>query len=321
MKVLRHAATGAPDGWVVADSDLDDAAVLRLDPSVPDAPYLVQTVDFITPVVDDPFVFGQVAAANSLSDVWAMGGEPRFALNVVAFPSDLPLELLGQILAGGADKVREAGAVIVGGHTVTDREPKYGLSVTGVVAPSAVTSQRGARPGDALILTKALGTGLLVGAARKDELDPDAAEALVASMTQLNQAAARAAREVGVHAATDVTGFGLLGHAWHIARASAATLVIDAGALPGLPTARARAAAASLGGAAGRNLTYVREHLSGEAPHEGLRLAIDPQTSGGLLFAVPEARVEALRERLEAAGALAVRVGEVVDGPAGLRWR
>lgn len=320
MKVLRHAATGAPEGWVVADSDLDDAAVLRLDPSASDGPLLVQTVDFITPVVDDPFVWGQVAAANALSDVYAMGGEPRFALNVAGFPGDLPLDIIGRVFEGGADKVKEAGAAIVGGHTVKDKEPKYGLSVTGVVHEEHLTSQGGAKAGDALVLSKALGTGLLVGAARQDALGDDEARALHASMTQLNRAAAKCMREVGAKAATDVTGFGLLGHAWHIAKASGLVLELDGAALPALPGARERAADASLGGAAGRNLRYVEHVLSGEASHADLRLAIDPQTSGGLLIAIAAAEADALCEALQAAGALGVIVGRALEGEPGLRW-
>lgn len=323
MKVLRNVATEAPDGWVVADSDLDDAAVVRwVDRSVDGAPLLVQTVDFITPVVDDPFVWGQVAAANALSDVWAMGGEPRFALAIVGFPSDvLGLDVLERILAGGADKVREAGAAVVGGHTVKDSEPKYGLSVTGFVTEADLVTHGGARVGDVLVLTKALGTGLLVGATRKDEIEPHERDALVASMCQLNQPAARCMRSVGVNAATDVTGFGLLGHAHHIARASGLALELRGDALPVLPGGGERAAKASLGGAAGRNLAYVEEHVEGEVGHETLRLAIDPQTSGGLLIAVPEERADALVAELDQAGVTGARIGRVVEGPpGGIRW-
>lgn len=317
------AGADEPDGRVVGQTDRDDAAVLRLAELSPEGPYLVSTVDVITPVVDDPYVFGQVAAANALSDVYAMGGEPRFALAIAAFPRDrLPLEVLGGILRGGADKVREAGAAVVGGHSIADPEPKYGLAVTGMVSRERLVTQAGARAGDVLLLTKALGTGLLVGALRQEELAPDEERALVASMTRLNASAARCMAEVGATAATDVTGFGLLGHAHHLALSSGLSLELDPEALPALAGARERAAKASHGGAAGRNLTYVEPVLSGLAPDAGLRLAIDPQTSGGLLIAVAPEQAGRLALALAASGAQGARIGRVAPGePGALRWR
>ncbi len=214
----------------------DDAGVYRLSDRIA----LVQTVDFFTPIVDDPVLFGEIAAANALSDVYAMGGRPLTALNLVGFSvSRYGADTLAAILRGGAAKVREAGAVIVGGHTIDDAEPKYGLAVTGVVDPDQVWTNKGARPGDVLILTKPIGTGVLSTALKRDLAPPAAVEAMVETMRTLNRAAAEAGQAVGgIHAATDVTGFGLLGHASHIARESGVALVIEAEAVPVLPGAR-----------------------------------------------------------------------------------
>ena len=200
---------------------------------------LVQTVDFFAPIVDDPYLFGQIAAANALSDVYAMGGEPLTALNIVGFPiGQLPLEVLTDILRGGQDKVHEAGALVVGGHTIIDEELKFGLAVTGRVHPERVLTNAAARVGDRLVLTKPIGTGLLATAGKAESLGTDEAEALYASMCLLNATASRAAVTVGVRCATDVTGFGLLGHALHIATASNVTLRVDAARVPLLPGAR-----------------------------------------------------------------------------------
>lgn len=312
MQVLRNVATVAPEGVVVADTGHDDAAVVRWPSSSVDGPYLVATVDVITPVVDDPRTFGAIAAANAVSDVFAMGGTPRFALAIAAFPKDLPLWVLEEILAGGADKAREAGALVVGGHTIKDPEPKYGLAVHGDVTKEALVTQAGAKPGDALVLTKALGTGLCLAALRKETLAPADADALIASMLRLNLAAARGMRGLGAHAATDITGFGLLGHALHVAQASDVTLVIEASALPALPSARERAAQASFGGAAKANLDYVAPHLARTASEAELRLAVDAQTSGGLLIALPSGAADELVQRLTDDGHAAARIGEVV---------
>jgi len=321
VKVLSAVATEAPEGVVVGDTSLDDAAVLRWPSGSVDGPYLVQTVDFVTPVVDDPFTFGAVAAANALSDVYSMGGVPRFCLAIAGFPGDLPLWVLEEILAGGASKVREAGAIIVGGHTVKDAEPKYGLSVTGEVTPDALVTQAAARPGDVLVLTKPLGTGLLIGALREDALDAEVEAALIDSMTRLNATAAAHMVAVGAKASTDVTGFGLLGHAWHVAKASGVTLVLEGAALPALPTARDRAATASLGGAAKRNHDYVKESLELRADDATLRLAVDAQTSGGLLIAVRPDRADELLQRLHDDDVAAARVGEVTAGDPALSLR
>jgi selenide,water dikinase len=303
----------------VGPDTLDDAAVVRWPrSSAPDAPLLVQTVDVIAPIVDDPYEFGAVAAANALSDIYAMGATPRLALNVAAFPrAKLPVAVLRDILRGGAETVIAAGAMVAGGHTIDDDVPKYGLVVTGEVAPGDLVTNAGGRPGDVLVLTKALGTGLLAGAVRRGDVAPEALAALVASMTRLNAAAARAMVAVGAHAATDVTGFGLIGHAMQLARASKVGARIEVGALPVLPGAWELAVAATLGGAAGRNRQYVGDRLRGEVGAPWLRLAADPQTSGGLLIAVAPSDLAELCRRLEDAGDHAAVIGtlEPADEP------
>ena len=269
----------------------------------------MQTVDFFAPIVDDPYRFGQIAAANALSDVYAMGGEPLTAMNIVGWPSGkIDLSILGEILRGGQDKVHEAGAVVVGGHTIIDDEVKFGLSVTGRVHPKKILTNAAARPGDQLILTKPIGTGLLATAMKKDRLSPDAAEALYASMTTLNRDAARVAVALGVTCATDVTGFGLLGHAHHIAAASDVTLAIEAAAVPLLPDVRALVRSGITTGGSERNAAYLATRVSwGKATDEDRTILQDPQTSGGLLVAVPSDRVS---EYLSSVAG-SVRIGDV----------
>jgi selenide,water dikinase len=267
----------------------DDAGVF----AVSDDLALVQTVDFFAPIVDDPYEFGQIAAANALSDVYAMGGEPLTALNVVGFPTDkLPLTVLAEILRGANDKIREAGAVIVGGHSVIDDEVKFGLAVTGRVDPRVMLTNAGARAGDRLVLTKPIGTGILATAMKRGDLREPERRGLIESMARLNAAAGRAARDVGARCATDITGFGLLGHASHIARASGVTLVVHADAVPVLPGARDAVARGIRTGGAERNRTYLDPLVDWGASSESDRaLLVDPQTSGGLLVAVPAPRV------------------------------
>ncbi len=276
---------------------------------------LVSTVDFFTPIVDDPYTFGAIAAANALSDVYAMGGRPLTVLNISCFPqSGLPLEVLGEILAGGAAKVAEAGALVVGGHTVADEEIKYGMAVTGLVHPERITRNVGARPGDLLVLTKALGTGIVTTAAKHERVEAAMLEAAIASMCALNAAAAAVLARYAVHACTDVTGFGLLGHAYEMASASGVTLRLEAAALPLLPGARALAAAGELTGGSKRNRRYLEGKVT-IAPGLGselVEIALDPQTSGGLLAALPAAEASGLVAELHAAGVLmAAVVGEV----------
>ncbi len=293
-----------------------DAGVYRLD----EQRALVQSLDFFTPVVDDPFRFGQIAAANALSDIYAMGGTPLTALNLVGFPScSLGTEPLVRILQGGADKVAEAGAVIVGGHTVEDEEPKYGLAVTGLVDPRRMVTTVGCQPGDRLILTKPLGTGILTTALKGELLDEAAIEAAVSGMTTLNRAASAVMLEIGVSACTDVTGFGLLGHALEMAEASEVALVIEAQALPAYPRVLEMAAMGLIPEGSYRNRDYYlpRVEQSGSIPVEALDLLTDPQTSGGLLMAVAKEKASLLQERLKAAGCGAYLIGWVESAAAG----
>jgi selenide,water dikinase len=290
----------------------DDAAVYQIDSETA----IVQTIDFFPPVVDDPYTFGAVAAANAMSDVYAMGGEVVMALNVAAFPEDMAPETITEILRGGAETVRKAGGIIAGGHTVLDEEPKYGLSVMGLVHPQRLITKTGARPGDALVLTKALGTGLILTAAKRDVVSPGHLEAAVASMLTLNRHAAHLAVEASAHAMTDVTGFGIIGHAFEIADHSAVHLTLRAGRLPLLPGALGYSEAGLDFGGMGRNRaglehkTEIDPSLSDPVRH----LLFDPQTSGGLLIALePEAAASMVASLLRD-GLPAAIVGEVTAG-------
>ena len=275
---------------LVGRETFDDAGVFRLSDDLA----LVQTVDFFAPIVDDPYEFGQVAAANALSDVYAMGGEPLTALSIVGFPTGtLPLEILTDILRGGQDKVHEAGAIVIGGHSIIDEELKYGLSVTGRVHPDRILTNAGARSGDILVLTKPLGTGFVTTALKRGSITADLAAPTIASMRALNRDASRQAVALGARCATDITGFGLLGHASHIARSSNVTIRIDATKLPVLPGALEAWRTGATPGGAERNDAFVRELTewdSVEPFHEAL--VIDPQTSGGLLVSLPAPVVE-----------------------------
>ena len=292
---------------IIGPDTFDDAGVFRLHDDLA----LVQTVDFFAPIVDDPFDFGRIAAANALSDIYAMGGTPITALALAAFPDKvLPLSVLTAILLGGETVVRSAGALVVGGHTITDDEVKYGLAVTGTVHPSRVMSNAGALPGDALFLTKPLGTGLLATQMKEGTLAPHLAAPLIASMVRLNASAAAVAAELGVRAATDVTGFGLLGHASHMARASNVTLRFDSAQLPALEGAVAACESGVRTGGAVRNARFAEPFVDwGPRVSTYARvLAVDPQTSGGLLVAVPTARAGEYLARVEGA----VRIGDVL---------
>ncbi|HET7623554.1 MAG TPA: selenide, water dikinase SelD [Gemmatimonadaceae bacterium] len=291
---------------LVGSESFDDAGVFVLSDDIA----LVQTVDFFAPIVDDPYDFGRIAAANALSDVYAMGGEPLTAMNIVGFPtSTLPVEVLTEILRGGYDMVRAAGAVMAGGHTVVDEELKYGLSVTGRAEPKRLLTNAGARVGDVLVLTKPLGSGLLTTAARSGELDADAHGTMVQWMARLNDVASRAALAVGARCATDITGFGLLGHASHIARGSGVTLRIDPARVPLLPGARAAAERGVSTGGGGRNAEYLESRVAwGDTDFVVRAILVDPQTSGGLLVAVPASAVDDYLSRV----AEAVEIGAVV---------
>jgi selenide,water dikinase len=299
---------------LVGISTGDDAGVFRLSDDIA----IVNTVDFFTPVVDDPFTYGQISAANALSDVYAMGGVPRTALNIVCWPqSGLPGTLLTDILRGAADKAREAGVVIVGGHTVADEEVKFGMAITGVIDPRRIVRNIGAQVGDALVLTKALGTGILMTAFKRDAIDNenDAYQAAVRSMTQLNAAAASAMLKYDVHAATDVTGFGLVGHALKMAEGSGVTFVFEESDLPLLPGVLEQCRAGMIPGGGERNREYYAPsvRISDEVAEEIATITFDPQTSGGLLIAIPEKQSLELVAELQNCGHReAAIVGRVV---------
>lgn len=289
----------------------DDAAVYKLNDDLA----IVQTVDFFAPIVDDPWTFGAIAAVNAMSDVWAMGGEVVMALNIAALPDDMAPEVAASIVRGAAEMVAQAGGVIAGGHTVYDREPKFGLAVTGLVHPQRVFTKAGARPGDILYLTKPLGTGVIVTAARNDRAEPAWLEAAVSSMVRFNRHPAHIAAAVGVHAMTDVTGFGLLGHADEMARLSGAGMRLWATAIPALPGALACIAMGISTGGEARNRAFVspRVRVDADVPADIVHLLFDPQTSGGLLIAVAPERAPELEARFRADGCDLWRIGEVTE--------
>lgn len=298
----------------------DDAAVYQLGPDLA----LVQTVDYITPTVDDPYAFGQIAAANALSDIYAMGGKPIFALNIVGFPANtLPLEVLLDILRGGADKAAEAGVSIVGGHSVDDKEPKYGLCVTGFVHPQRVLTNAQAQAGDALILTKPLGLGIITTAIKVQRASPETITEAVRVMSTLNKAAAEAMLEVGAHACTDVTGFGLLGHLHEMAHASGVGARVSLSQVPVLPQVWELVEEGFAPGGTHANRRFVEGWVMWDEALslEQQLLLCDAQTSGGLLIAVPPGRAEALLAALRRRGTLAAaQIGEMMSGEAGRLW-
>jgi selenide,water dikinase len=288
----------------------DDAAVYRLD----ERTARVFTVDFLPPVVDDPRAFGRIAATNALNDVYAMGGRPLLALSVTAFPEELPVEMLGEVLAGAAEATREAGAILAGGHTIRDEEPKYGLAVVGTVHPDGVWRKSGARPGDAVLLTKPLGTGLVLQAVRDGRAPEGALDAAVASMTELNRDAADTLRSFSPNAVTDVTGFGLLGHAHETAERSGVRIALDADRLPALPGAVELAADGVRTGGDRRNRDFAGPHVESTAAPELEALAYDPQTSGGLLVTLPNDKRAVLEATFAAGGLPLHHVGAVEEG-------
>ncbi len=291
----------------------DDAAVYRLGDDLA----LVQSVDFFTPIVDDAYDWGRIAAANALSDLYAMGARPLTALQLVGWPRDhLPFDLLGDVIEGGAAVMEEAGCLLVGGHSIDDRDPKYGFAVTGIARPEEITTNRGASPGDALVLTKPLGTGLIATGIKRDAVDPGIADGAVAVMASLNAGAARAVRSVGVSAVTDVTGFGLLGHLGEML-AGEVGAELDAGAVPLLPGALEMAASGVVPGGTERNLEHAAGFTDFADTADPIRIVLaDAQTSGGLLIAVTPDRVGELRDALRAEQAAAAAViGRIVDGP------
>jgi selenide,water dikinase len=280
----------APPELLVGLQAVDDAAVYQVN----EQQAIISTADFFPPVVDDAYAFGAIAAANALSDVYAMGGQPLMAINLVAWPSDLEPELLSEILRGGSDTVARSGAIIAGGHTVTDKEPKYGLAVTGMVHPQRIFTKGGARPGDLLVLGKPLGTGLITTAHKREQVNEDDLEAALNSMMRLNRQASQALLSLGerVHAVTDITGFGLLGHAWEMAAQSLTKMRFSFQALPLLPNARHYAELGCITGGAHRNEEYLSPHVRIAEQIDPFEREIlwDPQTSGGLFAAIaPEA--------------------------------
>ncbi len=306
-------APGAtPEDLLVGLDAPDDAAVYRLS----DDRALVLTVDFFAPIVDDPYSYGQIAAANALSDIYAMGAEVAVALNILGVPIDLDAGTTQEILRGGAEKVAEAGGVIVGGHTVIDPEPKYGLCVVGFVDPSRIMTKGGARPGDRLLLTKPLGTGLITTAHKFEECDESHLDAAVVTMSKLNAGASRLACEAGAVAMTDVTGFGLLGHAHEMAEAGGVGMRISAGVLPLLPGAEDYAYRGIVTGGGERNRAHLdgRVRFGGEISEDMQHLLFDPQTSGGLLFALPPAAADRAERRFAEAGEPLWCIGDVFEG-------
>jgi selenide,water dikinase len=288
----------------------DDAAVLRLD----DQRALIFTTDFFTPIVDDPYHYGAIAAANSLSDIYAMGGKPVLALNIAAFPNNLPLEILSQILQGMADKAKEAGVVIAGGHTIQDREPKVGLAAIGFVDIASLLTKGGAQIGDPLILTKPLGTGIIATAGKNDQVDPADLAAAITWMSLLNAQAARAAIKAGAHAMTDVTGFGLIGHASEMLRDESIAFEIQAGSLPLMQGAERYARQGIFPGGSAENRAMYESSVDLE---EGISpelrmLLFDAQTSGGLLIALPEAGVNLFKQAMESAQQAYWQIGRVI---------
>lgn len=301
---------------LVGAATADDACVYRLN----EHEALVETVDFITPIVDDPYTYGAIAAANSVSDIYAMGARPLFALNVVAFPKAcLGLSILSEILRGGAEKLAEAGIPVIGGHSIDDQEPKYGLVVTGTVHPDRVLTNAGARPGDWLILTKPLGSGIITTAAKNDKASPEVLDGAVRWMTTLNRQAAEIAAAYPIHACTDVTGFGLLGHLGEVALASGVAAQVRGGQVPLMAGAAALAEQDLFPGGTYRNYASLEGRLgnAGNLPEPAMLLLCDAQTSGGLILACDPAAGPELLDVLQDAGVPAAWIGELIEGPTG----
>jgi selenide,water dikinase len=311
--VLRHLPKVTDPNLLVGTETHDDAGVYRLSDEIA----IVQTIDFFPPVVNDPYVYGQIAAANAMSDVYAMGGEPKTALNLVCYPDDKePLDWLGRILEGSAERCQKARTVIVGGHTVRDDEIKFGLAVTGVIHPKRILTNATARSGDQLVLTKPLGTGFATTAHKAGACPEETFDAACASMIQLNQIGRDAMLEVGASAATDVTGFGLAGHAFEMAQGSQRTLVFHLGSLPLLPGIESLARKPYMTRASKTNREYVAAELQNEGIPDGARFEafFDAQTSGGLLISVSANQAPTLIARLKRDDAAAAAVvGEVID--------
>lgn len=300
---------------MVGSEDWSDAGIYRLNNEIA----LVQSIDFFTPIVDDPYDFGQIAVANALSDIYAAGAKPILALNIVCFPiNDMDKSILKEILKGGADKLNEAGAFMIGGHSVEDPEIKYGVSVTGVVHPERFVTNRGAKKGDILILTKPIGTGILSTALKGKLLDKETAKLLTQTMALLNRTASEVMMEVGVNACTDITGFGLLGHALEMARASKVTIRIWKDKVPILPRVYEFASMGIVPAGGRRNVNYCSKLVdTGNTDPVTLDILSDPQTSGGLLISLPSEKAQSLISKLKSRGIQATAVGEVLEESSG----
>jgi selenide,water dikinase len=310
-ELLRGFVPAEAENLLVGLSPADDAAVYRLD----DERALVFTVDFFPPLVDDPTLYGRIAATNALNDVFAMGGSPLLALSIAAFPESLPNETLAAIFGAAAEQVRAAGGILAGGHTLRDDEPKYGLAVVGTVHPRGFWPKSGARPGDALLLTKPLGTGLLLHAAREGRRHEEGLRAATASMTTLSREAVEALRPFAPNAVTDVTGFGLLGHAHEVAERSGVRIELDADSLPLFPGALEQAAAGIRTGGDSRNRDFAGPHVTVTGVADDLlAVAYDPQTSGGLLVSLPTDKAAVLAAAFADRDLFIARVGRVVEG-------
>ncbi len=315
--VLNNLPVDTNPNLLVGFNTADDAGIYKIN----DRQALVQTVDFFPPIVDDPYIFGQIAAANALSDVYAMGGKPLTALNIVGFPAVMPPYILTDILKGGGEKIREAGAAVVGGHSIKDKELKYGFAVTGIIDIDKIITNSNAQIGDKLYLTKPLGTGIITTAIKKNAADTESAEYVMKLMTQLNKTAAELMLKYGVHSATDVTGFGILGHAYEIANASGVSIKISFNRLPIIPRALEYAEAGNLTGGANANMEYLKDkvQISADLKKAELDILYDAQTSGGLLIVLPpESGDKFLAEfNVETAGvstySFAAEIGEIVE--------
>jgi selenide,water dikinase len=314
LEALKGLPVSSDPNLLVGFETSDDAAVYRLSDEIA----VISTVDFITPPVDDPIWFGRIAAANSLSDIYAMGGRPITALNLIMFPSDkLDMEILKGVLQGGSEKVVEAGASLAGGHSVEDDEPKYGLAVTGIVSPKNVLTNSNAKPGDLLVLTKPLGTGVLFNACRSGKLPWSDLEPILPQVAALNRTAIEHALKFAPHACTDITGFGILGHALEMARAGSVRIEIDFGALPFYPNSMDMYRRGETTGSNKGNREMVKDSLNISAglSEEELQMLFDPQTSGGLLLSVSQSAAETLLQELRKAGLdSAAIIGKVASG-------
>ncbi|MFY9664314.1 MAG: selenide, water dikinase SelD [Candidatus Cybelea sp.] len=312
QRVMERVTPATNERVLVGYGSSDDAGVFLLNGDSA----LVSTVDFFTPIVDDPFDFGRIAATNALSDVYAMGGRPLFALNIVAFPEDLDLDILTQILEGGTSVARAAGIAVIGGHTIKDAEPKYGMAVTGIVDPKRIVTNAGARPGDVLVLTKPLGTGILTTALKRGAISPRDLDEAVRAMTVLNDNAAQAMLAAQAHAATDITGFGLLGHGGGMARASGVRFVIDAYAVPFMERVLELIDAGVAPGGTRHNAeTHASFTQFANSVPDAVRVGLsDAQTSGGLLISIARERLPMLVGELQKRGTLAAVIGDVREG-------